>query len=201
MELSVDIELACRRSQRHSAARRRRRRSRATWVRIASAATASVAIGLGTAAALGGRADAGPLPSRAPELDPRCPIPRRFRTDFAAAARATGLQLSLLVAVAEQESRFEPAARSRAGAVGLMQVMPATARELGLDPAIPRTNVLAGARYLRRMLERFGDIGLALAAYNAGPTAVMRAGTAPSAETAAYVRGVTAARFGLTACG
>lgn len=110
------------------------------------------------------------------------------------------MPLSLLTAVAEQESRFDPVARSRAGAQGLMQVMPATARQLGLDPAVPSSNVLAGARYLRRMLDRFADNELALAAYNAGPSAVARAGPAPAAETVAYVRDVSAASARLTGC-
>jgi soluble lytic murein transglycosylase-like protein len=79
---------------------------------------------------------------------PSCPVPARFRRAFAAAAAKTGVPLSLLVATAYEESRMDPAARSRAGASGLLQVMPATARALRLG-ASPRENVLAGARYLR----------------------------------------------------
>jgi tetratricopeptide (TPR) repeat protein len=77
----------------------------------------------------------------------------------------------------------------------------ATARELGADPADPQQNVRAGAQYLRRMLDRFGgDIDLALAAYNAGPTAVDRAGGAPGLETVAYVANVRARAATLVGC-
>ena len=98
----------------------------------------------------------------------------------------------LLQALVWQESRFNPMAISPAGAAGLAQLMPATARELGVtnrhDPA---QNVDGGARYLRQMLDRFGAIHLALAAYNAGPGAVSRAGGIPrNRETPGYVRSV-----------
>jgi len=93
----------------------------------------------------------------------------------------------MLVAVAQVESSFRPRAISHAGARGLFQLLPSTARELKLDPDDPDANVLAGARYLRRLLDRFSSFDLALAAYNAGPTAVARTGSAPSAETRAYV--------------
>jgi soluble lytic murein transglycosylase-like protein len=131
-----------------------------------------------------------------------CPVPGRFARAFVDAAHDTGLSLGLLVAVARQESRFDPAARSGAGARGLLQLMPGTARELRLDPNVPETNVLAGARYLRRMLDRFhGDIGLALAGYNAGPTAVEAAGGAPTLGTLTYVQNVQASWRSLSACG
>jgi soluble lytic murein transglycosylase-like protein len=123
---------------------------------------------------------------------PACPIPAPFRSAFTTAAARTHVPLPLLVAVAYQESRMDPAAESRVGAQGLLQLMPATARELRLDAADPNTNVLAGATYLRRMLDRFPTADLALAAYNAGPSAVERAGGAPTSETAAYVADVTA---------
>ncbi len=126
-----------------------------------------------------------------PIAEKSCRLPRRFRPAFAIAARDTGLPLALLVAVARVESNLRSKARSEAGARGLLQVMPATARELALDPDHPPSNVLAGARYLRLMLDRFHSTDLALAAYNAGPTAVTRAGGAPSAETLTYVANVT----------
>ena len=88
---------------------------------------------------------------------------------------------------------MKPWARSPKGAVGLMQVLPSTGRELGIDVTKPRGNVRAGAVYLGRMLARFGDdLELALAAYNAGPAAVARAGAIPSEETLGYVLGVKA---------
>jgi len=122
----------------------------------------------------------------------RCPA--EFRPAFRAAASATGLPVELLEAVAEAESGFDPRAVSRAGAVGLMQLMPATARALGVsDPFDPWQNVLAGARYLRSLLDRFGSLELALAAYNAGPGAVERyGGIPPYPETRAYVAKVVA---------
>ncbi len=82
-------------------------------------------------------------------------------------------------------------AESRAGALGVMQLMPSTADSLHLDALKPSSNVLAGAVYLRQLLSRYGgDLKLALAAYNAGPTAVDRAGGAPSGQTHAYVGNV-----------
>jgi len=120
-----------------------------------------------------------------------CPIPAAWRPAFERAAQDVGLPLAMLVAVAEVESRFEPAAHSEAGATGLMQVMPSTARSLQLTPDDPDANVLAGARFLRKMLDEFRSSDLALAAYNAGPTAVERAGGAPSGVTVAYVANVT----------
>ena len=95
-----------------------------------------------------------------------------FRAAFATASAQTGVPLSLLVATAYEESRMNPNAHSGAGATGLLQLMPATARELRLDGDDPGANVLAGARYLRQMIDRFGSLDLALAAYNAGPSAV-----------------------------
>lgn len=120
-----------------------------------------------------------------------CPIPPAWRAAFERASRDVGLPLAMLVAVAQVESRFEPSARSEVGATGLMQVMPSTAESLQLTVDQPDSNVLAGARFLRNMLDRFRSSDLALAAYNAGPTAVERAGGAPSSVTMAYVANVT----------
>ena len=150
-------------------------------------------------------ADAQPVASRpvarqALPAPAGCPIPPRFRRDFAHAARRTKVPLPLLVAMAHEESRMDPSARSGAGARGLFQLMPATARELGLDPDIPRSNVLAGARYIDHMLERFGGLDLALSAYNAGPTAVARSGGAQHMETLSYVENVKLRAASLKSC-
>ena len=130
----------------------------------------------------------------------RCPLPQRFRHAFDVAAADARLPLALLVAVAEVESNLEPRARSSAGAMGLLQVMPATAAELRLDPEHVPSNVLAGARYLRKMLDRFESTYLALAAYNAGPTAVAASGDAPSSAVRDYTARVTARWRELRGC-
>jgi soluble lytic murein transglycosylase-like protein len=99
------------------------------------------------------------------------------------------LSAKLLEAVAWRESRFDVHAVSPKGAVGVMQLMPRTAREMGVDPYDPVANLEGGAAYLARSMQEFGgDVTLALAAYNAGPAAVKRyAGVPPFAETRAFV--------------
>jgi soluble lytic murein transglycosylase-like protein len=99
---------------------------------------------------------------------------------------------ALLEALVWQESRWRAGARSHAGAIGLTQLMPGTARELGVNPHDVNANLFGGARYLRQQLDRFnGDIELALAAYNAGPGRVLRSRSIPNiAETQNYVRSV-----------
>jgi soluble lytic murein transglycosylase-like protein len=150
----------------------------------------SVAGTVANAKADGSRASL-PRPAGAPiAVNTPCPVPPRYRAAFRAAARDATLPVALLVAMAQVESNLEHAARSEAGAIGLLQLMPATAAELELNPDLPHENVLAGARYLRQMLNRFETPDLALAAYNAGPTAVEDAGGAPGAETLSYVANV-----------
>ena len=107
-----------------------------------------------------------------------------------AAAREARLDPALVEAVALVESGFDERARSPKGALGLMQLMPATATRFGVaDPLDPRENLAGGARYLRELIDRFDALPLALAAYNAGEGAVERHGNAipPYVETAAYV--------------
>jgi soluble lytic murein transglycosylase-like protein len=106
----------------------------------------------------------------------------------------------MLVAVGQVESNLQANARSSADARGLLQVLPSTAAELKLDANRPASNVLAGARYLQQLLQRFHSTDLALAAYNAGPTAVAEAGGAPTAETLDYVTRVTALWRELRGC-
>lgn len=131
-------------------------------------------------------------------LPPSLPAPSVSRTDFdeiiARQAKANGLETALLRAVIQAESNFDPRAMSPQGAMGLMQLMPATAAALGVsDPFDPEQNIAGGARYLRQQLDRFGDLSLALAAYNAGPGNVARYhGLPPFPETQAYVSRVLA---------
>jgi soluble lytic murein transglycosylase-like protein len=98
----------------------------------------------------------------------------------------------LAEAVAWQESHYNQAAVSPKGARGVMQLMPQTARRLGVDAADARGNIEGGVTYLAQMLDRFGgNLSLALAAYNAGPEAVARyGGVPPFPETQAYVRAI-----------
>lgn len=111
---------------------------------------------------------------------------------FAAAASKYGVPASLLSAVAKQESGYDPKAVSPVGAQGLMQLMPGTARGLGVtDPFDPSQAVDGAARMLRDLTTRFGSTELALAAYNAGPGAVLKYnGIPPYPETQHYVRNV-----------
>lgn len=118
----------------------------------------------------------------------RAPIHRYI----AANAQAVGVDPALIEAIVANESGFDPNATSRAGARGLMQLMPQTAAMLGVtDPYDPVQNLRGGSRYLRALLDRFGDVELAVAAYNAGPAAVERyGGVPPYAETRKYVQNV-----------
>jgi soluble lytic murein transglycosylase-like protein len=134
------------------------------------------------------------------EIANTCPVPKQYRPAFVRAAHDTGLPLAMLVAVGQVESNLRADARSSADARGLLQVLPSTAAELQLDADHPASNVLAGARYLRQMIDRFGSSDLALAAYNAGPTAVDNAGGAPTEETVVYVANVTALWRELRGC-
>lgn len=128
-----------------------------------------------------------------PAMRCSCAGAKPFVALFREAEARFGLPAGLAEAVARAESGLDPRAVSPAGALGLMQLMPATARAFGAqDPFDPAQNVLAGARYLRHLLDRVGgDLKLALAAYNAGPGAVRRrGGVPPCRETRRYVEKV-----------
>lgn len=199
-----EMDLHFARSRRRAEARRKEppKRSPIAWRSVRAALLALVLLTVVAESTRLESSNAKPPARRAvaPELGPACPVPAPFRSAFATAAAKTGVPLSLLVATALVESRMDPSAKSHAGARGLLQLMPATARELRLDGDDPATNVLAGARYLRQMLDRFGSVDLALAAYNAGPTAVERAGAAPTVGTLRYVQNVEARAGQLLGC-
>ena len=111
------------------------------------------------------------------------------------AAALYDLEPALIRAVIRAESRFNPMAVSRAGAMGLMQLMPSVAEELGAaNPFEPRENIMAGARLLRRLLDHHrGNVSMTLASYNAGPSAVAHHGNRvpPFRETRRYVKLIT----------
>jgi soluble lytic murein transglycosylase-like protein len=184
----LPLEVRAGRALRSSAARRarlvrRRRTRRQTLTLLATAVCAVIAVPA--------TSDASGPPVATTRPSHRCAVPSGLRDDFAAAARATKLPVGLLAGVAWVESRFSVDVGSPTGAIGVMQLMPATADSLHVDALKPSANVLGGAVYLRQLLSRYGgDLRMALAAYNAGPTAVDRAGGVPSAETGLYVRDV-----------
>ena len=102
-----------------------------------------------------------------------------------------GIPEDLFLRLVQQESGWNPGAVSHKGATGLAQLMPGTARSLGVDINDPKQNLEGGARYLRMMYDKFGSWRLALAAYNAGPGAVEKhGGIPPFAETKNYVKAI-----------
>ncbi len=138
-------------------------------------------------------------PEKATESSPGTPetvggIPRSgFAAELEAMIQAEAgrsrVSPDLIRAVVETESAGKADAVSRAGAVGLMQLMPDTARELGVDPTDPQENLRGGVQYLTQMARQFGNLDETLAAYNAGPGAVKRhGGVPPYQETQDYVK-------------
>jgi soluble lytic murein transglycosylase-like protein len=130
-----------------------------------------------------------PLNANAPDVSRKA-----FERDIAEAARSNQVEAALLHAVIAVESNYNPRAVSRKGALGLMQLMPATARSMGvIDPMNASQNIRGGAKYLRQLLDQFANNkSLALAAYNAGPAAVLSHGgkIPPIPETRIYVPAV-----------
>ena len=123
------------------------------------------------------------------------PAPQAYDTLILEAAERHGVDAVLIKSIMQAESAFNALAVSRAGALGLMQLMPEVAKELGVDdPLDARQNVMAGTQYLRRLLDLYdGNVRLALAGYNAGVTNVSQyRGVPPFRETRNYVKRVTA---------
>ena len=134
-----------------------------------------------------------PLSTRRPKVIPHDPIVAKYGRIINQAAEETGLDSALIRSVIQTESNGNPRAVSSSGAKGLMQLIDSTAQELCVrDPFDPGENIRAGSRYLKKMLDRFGDVKLALAAYNAGPGNVEKhGGVPPFKETRQYVERVT----------
>jgi soluble lytic murein transglycosylase-like protein len=132
------------------------------------------------------------LPAAAVTTASSALIPPNYSAAIDYAAASANISSSLLAALVWQESRWNPRAVSPKGAIGLTQLMPGTARQLGVDPTDPVANLVGGARYLRQQLDQFeGNVEKALAAYNAGPGRVRSAGGVPAiAETKAYVASI-----------
>ncbi len=134
-----------------------------------------------------------PLPS-----EPKGVISKALKADdpqtlLAKAADSEGVDRDFVRSVAKIESDFRLRAQSSKGAIGLMQLMPATAKDLAVDASLPQENAFGGAKYLRALLVRYRyNSALALAAYNAGPGAVQKfGGVPPYEETRAYILKVT----------
>ncbi len=171
-------------------------------VAMAAVAWATAFKGTGVTPVARAAAAANPKPTPTPTVahTAMCPFPTKLRRAFEVAAVDATIPPAMLWAVAKVESNWRADAESGAGARGLLQVMPATARSLDLNPDEPSSNVLAGARYLRQMLDRFNSSDLALAAYNAGPTAVTVAGGAPSIEVQRYISNVNQLWHSVAGC-
>jgi soluble lytic murein transglycosylase-like protein len=119
----------------------------------------------------------------------------KYASMASAAARKYGIPEDLFKKLVQQESNWNPRARSHAGAIGLAQLMPFTAKLLGVNPHDPKQNLEGGARYLKQQYRKFGSWRLALAAYNAGPGAVKKyGGIPPYRETQNYVRKIMSTR-------
>ncbi len=137
-------------------------------------------------------ASAQPAPSSTKQPTTTKERERAYQPYIEEASKLYGIPTAFIKAVIKIESNYNPRAVSRVGAMGLMQLMPATAAHLNVtDPFDPRQNILGGTRYLRRLSDKYdGDINLVLSGYNAGPGNVEKAGGIPFEQTQAYVRNV-----------
>jgi hypothetical protein len=143
---------------------------------------------IGGAAPTGGTTPANPATPASGAWQARLiPAGRAWADEIGEAATRHGLDPAFLAAVVWTESSFQPTAVSPAGAIGLGQLMPGTARELGVDPWDPVQNLEGSARFYRQLIDRFGSERLAAAAYFSGPGAVARAGGIPTERSQAYV--------------
>lgn len=128
-----------------------------------------------------------------PKVSPHTADGHKYQKEIELASNETGIPPDLIASMIHQESGSNPTAVSSKGAQGLMQLMPDTAKELGVtDPTNPEQNIKAGAQYLKKMLDKYGgDVKMALAAYNAGPGNVDKyKGIPPFAETQKYVSNI-----------
>ncbi|HEX4711108.1 lytic transglycosylase domain-containing protein [Phenylobacterium sp.] len=171
------------------------------WANLAHAQTADWGRAGGGLFAGGALAPPPPGPPTDVEVPHIRPLRQPYGEAISAAADLYGLDPKLLHALVVVESAYRPDARSPAGAGGLTQLMPETASSLGVrDRFDPTENVTGGAAYLARQMLRFGDLRLALAAYNAGPGRVVALGRVPNlGETRAYVAAVVDCYLALTA--
>ena len=200
-----ELDLVFARSRRRAAARHVRSKRRRPLPRRLLGALVLAAALLSFAAQRSPVVENAPAkstPTKPPRSTSRtCGVPAVYTGAFRTAARETQLPLPLLAAVAWEESRMNPHALSRAGARGILQLMPTTAKALATSSAGPSANIRAGASYLGQLVKRFdGNVDLALAAYNAGPTAVEKLGRAPSLETLRYTKNVEARAASLAVC-
>lgn len=162
-------------------------------IRRLGTTAATTAVGVGVAAALltgtTGTSTSASSYVRPASLSASASKAAPYDAAFTAAERKYGLPTGLLSAVAKQESGYDPRAKSPAGATGLMQFMPATAKGLGIDPTDPAQAIDGAGKLLSQHIATFGSVSLALAAYNAGPGNVRKYdGIPPFTETQNYVK-------------